>query len=182
MTDNDNPQDVNLQALAQRCRVSRQTVYNWRDAGCPVEDGYEAVKKWLKARRNRKNADSTTALARRRHAEAVIAEEKARALKRENAIAEGKSWDASEAAHGIAQAFVLIKLAVADVPEIAAGEVPPSDRAEVKARVEDHMYSKLIGLSHSQVVEGVTFDDAILVAAAAIQKRRGQSEPVAPAS
>lgn len=38
--------------LAEHYGVSRQTIYNWKDAGCPVNEGPEWIDAWLEENRN----------------------------------------------------------------------------------------------------------------------------------
>src|SRR5687768_4034961 len=42
---------LTMAGLAAHYGVSRQTIYNWKNANCPVQHGLEAIDRWLEANR-----------------------------------------------------------------------------------------------------------------------------------
>lgn len=70
--------------IASRLRVTRQTVYNWRDAGCPLDEGIPAIRDWLKQRNDARDPEEDDAKARLILAQAEKTEQEALSRRLDN--------------------------------------------------------------------------------------------------
>lgn len=138
---------VNIKELAFRLRVSRQTIYNWRDAGCPIEEGIEAIKAWLAERREEDDSDDELSQ-RLKLAEVLKAEEDARKKRLDNDTKEGALEYREDVIQRESERLLRIKHRLESVPDEIRNEFPAEFRDLAQQLVADKIHLLLTEMSH----------------------------------
>jgi hypothetical protein len=116
--------------------------------------------------------DATSALARRRQAEAELAEEKVIALRRENDLAAGKLTDTEEIVAEAAEMFVRMRCHIEGLGDAVAKEAPQPVRVTARVIGNDLANRTLMVMARTQLTGGASVEEMILIEAQRIQEKR----------
>ena len=147
---------VNIFDLSRKLRVSRQTLYNWRDEGCPLDEGEEAVMAWVAARKQLKEQESEEAddlKERKLRAECAKLEAEAEAKELKNAIARGEVMNTDTTMQAVRSMIAVVKIRFEDIPLRLQMEFPPDSRDYWTERLADEIRLALVEMSQQKIEE-----------------------------
>ncbi|MBC7854271.1 MAG: hypothetical protein IAF94_12630 [Pirellulaceae bacterium] len=115
---------------------------------------------------------------RRRLAEAMVKEEQYRGLKLANDQVASELFLADDVYRAAAMLLATTNSDLESIPEVVSRAFEPSRQGEILDTVEEIIYRARVRMAATELVEGVTMDDAILLAAENIKSRRASAAPI----
>jgi phage terminase Nu1 subunit (DNA packaging protein) len=155
--------DLTVTALSKHYEVSRQTIYNWQKAGCPL-DSIDAIDAWRKEHQQPTNVGSLSEQLYREKIRKTREEADRTAL--ENRKSRGELLDAYVVNQWIAGHVIRLKERLQTVPIEFATELPGEMRGtghEVASRFIDRLLNELASWAsdtETKLQEGALTDDA----------------------
>ena len=126
------PSPVNLRETAQTLRVTPQTLYNWRNAGCPVDEGIVAIRAWLSTKGEAKS-DASDLKERKLLAECIKIEAEAEAKELANQIARSEVANVEDMTAELAERLIHMKAMHESMIDEIAKESPQESRVRMRA-------------------------------------------------
>ena len=135
--------ETTVTELAEIFEVSRQTIYNWRDAGCPIERGKDAIAVWVKENRPSESPTQERLLmARIRKLEA-----EADRTELENRVARGELVKRDAVERWLSQFCSATRAIIESWPDTVVTEIPGTHRAIVYEILSENCRLLLVTLA-----------------------------------
>jgi phage terminase Nu1 subunit (DNA packaging protein) len=113
--------------LAETFGIARSTLYTWKAAGCPIDQGEEAITAWLQE--HRPEEESLAKLIQR--AKLAQIEENTRAARLKNDTEEKRLVDLTDVQTEVSELVLMVKTRLEQIPNDLIGEMPADVRAKV---------------------------------------------------
>jgi uncharacterized protein YPO0396 len=134
---------LNVTQLAAHYDVSRQTIYTWRDKGCPIRAGVEAIDRWLETQRPDPAKPKGPLQEQLLAAQIEKTIEEARAKRQKNDERDGLLMDSEEVAQQVAEALTILSARFEQLPDEARKELPQEIRETFAARLDELIHLAL---------------------------------------
>ncbi len=129
--------------LAAHYDVSRQTIYTWRDKGCPVRAGVEAIDRWLQEQRPDPAKAKGPLQEQLLEAQIEKALQEARAKRLKNDLLEGLLVNSEDASQHVAETLTILNARLEQIPDELRKELPADYREAGASRVGELIYLAL---------------------------------------
>lgn len=140
------PESLTVVALAAHYGVSRQTIYNWRDAGCPIGAGLPEIDAWLDANRSPELSGLDLKEAKLR-GQVFKLQEEIREKRLDNDKKEGLLYEAKLVEQNVAELTGMIRHRMETIADELETEWPPEVRQVVTERLRDKIHLILTEMS-----------------------------------
>jgi phage terminase Nu1 subunit (DNA packaging protein) len=130
-------------ALAEHYDVSRQTIYTWRDKGCPIRAGVEAIDRWLQDHRPDPAKPKGPLQEQLLQAQIEKTIQEARAKQLKNDQTEGLLGNMDDMAQEVAEVLTVLNARLEQIPDEARKELPAEYRDACTARIDELIYLAL---------------------------------------
>jgi phage terminase Nu1 subunit (DNA packaging protein) len=137
------PEALSMNALAEHFGVSRQTIYNWKDAGCPVKGGVEAIEQWLQDRRPDPSKPKGPLQEQLLQAQIEKTLEEARAKRLKNDVSDGLLVDQQDAAQQVAEAMTILSARLTQLPDWVRREASADERDRLAGGLDEQIHLAL---------------------------------------
>ena len=137
------PESPTVTSLAKHYDVSRETIYNWRDRGCPIRAGVEAIDRWLEDHRPDPSKPKGPLQEQLLSAQIEKTLEEARAKRQKNDERDGLLIDQEDAAQQVAEILTILTARLEQIPDEARKELPADCREQFAARIDELIYLAL---------------------------------------